>query len=72
MAPVERVWRAYTTPADITQWNFASDDWCCLSADVDLRIGGTYRARMESKNGSFGVDYAAVHDEIGPYEAFTL
>ena len=28
-APVEGVWRTCTTPADITQWNFASDDWCC-------------------------------------------
>lgn len=28
-APVERVWEAYTTPADIMQWNFADDDWCC-------------------------------------------
>jgi len=24
-APIERVWRAYTTPADIMQWNAASE-----------------------------------------------
>jgi len=26
-APIDRVWNAYTTPADITQWNAASDEW---------------------------------------------
>ena len=26
-APVAEVWRAWTTPADIKQWNAASDDW---------------------------------------------
>lgn len=55
-APVGRVWQAYTTPADITQWNFANDAWCCPSAAVDLQVGGTYNARMEAKDGSFGFD----------------
>lgn len=71
-APVERAWQAYTAPAEITQWNFASDDWCCPSADVDLRVGGAYRARMEAKNGSFGFDFAAVYGEVDPYKAITL
>ena len=26
-APLEKVWSAWTTPEDITKWNFASDDW---------------------------------------------
>ena len=26
-ASIEQVWRAYTTPEDIKQWNAASDDW---------------------------------------------
>ena len=25
-APIEQVWNAYTTPADIKQWNAASAD----------------------------------------------
>jgi len=58
-APVERVWEAWITPADIVQWNFASSDWCCPSASVDLRVGGTYSARMEAKDGSFGFDFGA-------------
>jgi uncharacterized protein YndB with AHSA1/START domain len=39
-APVEEVWRAYTTPEDIKQWNAASDDWHTTAASVDLREGG--------------------------------
>lgn len=71
-APVQRVWRAYTTPVDITRWNFASDDWCCPSAEADLRVGGAYTARMEAKDGSFGFDFEAVYEEIEPNKAITL
>lgn len=71
-APIERVGEAYTTPADITQWNFASDDWCCPSAEADLKVGGGYKARMEAKDGSFGFDFEAVYEEIEPYKAITL
>ena len=39
-APIEAVWDAYTTPADIKQWNAASADWHTTTATVDLREGG--------------------------------
>ena len=71
-APVERVWEAYTTPADITQWNFASDDWCCPSAEADLRVGGAYKARMEARDGSFGFDFEAVYEEVETNKVITL
>lgn len=56
---LQRAWEAWTTPSDIVQWNFASPDWCCPSAKVDLRVGGMYSARMEAKDGSFGFDFEA-------------
>lgn len=71
-APVGRVWEAYTTPADITRWNFASDDWCCPSAEADLKVGGKHKARMEAKDGSFGFDFEAVYEELEPNKALTL
>jgi uncharacterized protein YndB with AHSA1/START domain len=71
-APVGQVWQAYTTAADITQWNFANGAWCCPSAAVDLQVGGTYNARMEAKDGSFGFDFQAVYDEVEPYRAIAL
>jgi uncharacterized protein YndB with AHSA1/START domain len=67
-APIERVWRAYTTPEDITQWNAASDDWHTTSARVDLRVGGTFSSRMEAKDGSMGFDFAGTYAKIVEHE----
>lgn len=63
-APIESVWRAYTTPEDIKQWNAASEDWCTTAAAVDLRIGGAFSSRMEAKDGSAGFDFAGVYTNI--------
>lgn len=65
-APVQQVWDARTQPEDIMQWNFASDDWCCPVASVDLKIWGMMNARMEAKDGSFGFDYLVQYEEIEP------
>jgi uncharacterized protein YndB with AHSA1/START domain len=65
-APIEEVWRAYTTPEDIVQWNAASDDWHTTKASVDLRIGGAFSSRMEAKDGSFGFDFAGTYTNIIP------
>ena len=56
-APITEVWRAWTTPEDIKQWNAASDDWHTTAATVDLREGGAFSSRMEAKDGSFGFDF---------------
>jgi uncharacterized protein YndB with AHSA1/START domain len=63
-APIEQVWRAYTTPADIKQWNAASDDWHTTAAIVDLREGGAFSSRMEAKDGSMGFDFAGTYTKI--------
>jgi len=63
-APIDEVWRAYTTPADIKQWNAASDDWHTTDASVDLREGGTFSSRMEAKDGSTGFDFAGTYTRI--------
>jgi len=63
-APVAEVWRAYTTPGDIVQWNAASDDWHTTAATVDLRPGGTFSSRMEAKDGSMGFDFAGTYTKV--------
>jgi len=63
-APMKEVWRAYTTPADIKQWNAASDDWHTTSASVDLRVGGAFSSRMEARDGSMGFDFAGTYTKI--------
>jgi uncharacterized protein YndB with AHSA1/START domain len=65
-APIEKVWRAYTTPEDIVQWNAASDDWHTTKSSVDLRVGGAFSSRMEAKDGSFGFDFAGIYTNVIP------
>ena len=67
-APIEEVWQAYTTPADITHWNAASDDWHTPRATVDLRPGGKFSSRMEAKDGSVGFDFEGTYTRIVPHE----
>jgi uncharacterized protein YndB with AHSA1/START domain len=67
-ATIEEVWRAWTTPADIKQWNAASDDWHTTAATVDLRVGGTFSSRMEAKDGSAGFDFAGTYTKVVPHE----
>lgn len=61
---LEKAWASWTQPQHITQWNHASDDWFCPSAENDLRVGGRFSSRMEAKDGSFGFDFWGTHDEI--------
>src|SRR5436189_3186107 len=63
-APIEQVWSAYTTPADIKQWNAASADWHTTTATVDLREGGKFSSRMEAKDGSMGFDFAGTYTKV--------
>ena len=65
-APLEKTWECWTTPAHITQWTFASDDWHCPHAQNDLRIGGRFTTRMEAKDGSMGFDIAGVYSAVTP------
>lgn len=68
---IDKIWDSWTLPDHIQKWNFASDDWCCPSAENDLVVGGKYKARMEAKDGSFGFDFEAVYDEIIDHEKIT-
>ncbi|MGI9116896.1 MAG: SRPBCC domain-containing protein [Gaiellales bacterium] len=67
-APVATVWDAYVNPADIVQWNAASDDWHTTDAQVELREGGGFSWRMEARDGSAGFDFAGTYTEIVEHE----
>src|SRR5690349_7256020 len=73
-APVEKVWKYWTTPEHIMKWNFASDDWQCPKSENDLRKGGKFSARMEAKDGSMGFDFGGVYDDVKENEliSFTM
>jgi len=72
--PVQKVWEFWTSPKHITQWNHASDDWHSPRAENNLKVGGTFSARMEAKDGSAGFDFGGVYTQVKTNEliAFTM
>lgn len=70
-ADAKKVWDYYNSPTHIIHWNFADPSWHCPSAENDMRIGGTYKARMEAKDGSFGFDFEAIYSKISEGKNFT-
>jgi uncharacterized protein YndB with AHSA1/START domain len=73
-APVEKVWRFWTEPEHIVQWNNASDDWHTPQATNDLRVGGRFSSTMAAKDGSSSFDFNGVYDEVVIHEkiAYTI
>ncbi len=74
IASVEKVWKLWTTPEHIAQWNNASDDWHTPFAKNDLQVSGRFLSRMEAKDGSFGFDFEGAYDEVKTNEviAYTM
>ena len=68
-APLEQVWDAWNTPADIQQWNTAQDDWHTTRSTVDLREGGSFLARMEARDGSSAFDFEGTYTRVVPHRA---
>ena len=63
-ASVEKVWKYYTEPKHILNWNTASEDWHTTKSENDLKVGGKFLSRMEAKDGSFGFDFEGIYDTI--------
>lgn len=63
-ASIAVVWDVWINPEQIVHWYFATDDWCCPSAEMDCRVGGTLNIRMEAKDQSFGFDFKATLTEV--------
>jgi uncharacterized protein YndB with AHSA1/START domain len=65
-APKQLVWQAYTTPELIKRW-WAGERGTVTSADVDLRVGGSWRYVMTANPG-FEVAFHGEYREIDPAE----
>jgi len=73
-APAQKVWEYYTDPTHIVKWNSASPDWHTPYATNDLKIGGRFNSRMESKDGSQGFDFSGTYTNVVPHKliAYTM
>lgn len=67
-SPIEKVWRYYTEPKHITKWNNASSDWHTPWAKNDLKVGGNFTYRMESKETKEGFEFEGKYTEIKNHE----
>ncbi len=65
-APRHLVWKAYTTPELIERW-WSGERGVVTSAEVDLRVGGTWRYVMKANEG-FEVAFHGEFREIVPNE----
>ncbi len=60
-APRDKVFRAWTTPAELKRWA-APGAMTTAVAEVDLQVGGRYRIHMQAPDGT-------VHQVTGVYQA---
>ncbi|WAC02122.1 SRPBCC domain-containing protein [Lacinutrix neustonica] len=60
-----------TNPKHITNWNFATKEWCCPAATNVLKPGGVFCWRMEAKDGSVGFDFTGAYDKVIEKELIT-
>lgn len=63
---IDTVWKTWTEPEHIKNWNNASPEWHTPKAENDLRKGGKFSSRMEAKDGSMGFDFGGTYDEVVP------
>ena len=63
-APREKVFRAWTNPAELKKWFHVEADWSTPIAEVDLRVGGKYRLGMQDPNAPAPYVVGGVFHEI--------
>ena len=67
-APQEKVFQAWTDPEKLTRWFKPSDDFSTFPAEVDLRVGGQYRIRMNAPDGSPHTVVGTYREVIPPHK----
>jgi len=63
-APVEKVWKYFTNPLHIVNWNFAMSEWHCPSATNQLEVGGEFHYTMAARDNSMSFDFWGTYQKI--------
>jgi uncharacterized protein YndB with AHSA1/START domain len=63
---IEIVWKKWTDPDSIVEWNHASSDWHCPKAFNDLKVGGVFSFIMSAKDNSASFDFNGTYTNIIP------
>jgi uncharacterized protein YndB with AHSA1/START domain len=70
--PINKVWKCWTEPVHVMNWNHASDDWHTPHAENDLSVGGNFSYTMAAKDGSFSFDFWGNYTDIQVHESITI
>ncbi len=70
--PIHRVWKLWTQPEHIINWNYANDSWHCPKAHNDLKPGGKFNWRMEPKEGGDGFDFSGVYKKVSTEDKIVM
>lgn len=63
-ASIDDVWRVWSDPNHITQWNNASEDWHTPKAENDLKTGGKFTFTMAARDGSMSFDFGGTYTNV--------
>lgn len=63
-APINKVWQFWTDAKHVQGWNFASPDWHCPNATVNLEVGGEFHFIMAAKDESASFDFWGTYQKI--------
>ncbi|WP_343031347.1 SRPBCC domain-containing protein [Xanthovirga aplysinae] len=61
---IKKVWEHWANPEHIVNWNFASPEWHCPTAEHELKIGGILKYHMAAIDGSISFDYTGTFEQI--------
>lgn len=65
-APKALVYRAYTEPALLQRWMLGPPGWTMPVCEMDVRVGGKYRWRWRSDDGTQEFGFFGVFREVEP------
>jgi uncharacterized protein YndB with AHSA1/START domain len=65
-APRALVYRAYSEPALVQRWMLGPPGWTMPVCEMDVRVGGAYRWRWRSEDGSQEFGFFGVFREVEP------
>lgn len=66
--PLHIVWKCWTTPEHIKRWNIPFPNWHCPEVVNDIREGGIFCFKMQTKDGKEGFEHAGRYDKVIPCE----
>jgi len=64
---IENVWKMWTTPEHICNWNFAGDDWHCPAAKLDLVVVGSFTFTMAARHDMQRIGWQMILDRFKNY-----